>query len=328
LINFIHPEESFFFPNDFFIALVIFIIFISILMVYRHYFKLHQPSKNLISSNKNEKSVDMENTAELGTSDKLPKLDFSDKLTIIGIILTVIFTGIYPFIQKPILDYSVIYDENGNDSKFGIKVINRGFATANDVIISLKSSGDSFKTFTLEPFMNHTVNNSGTKGYVKIDFLSPSSQTILNSELLANSSSVENNDITTYVRSHESTGHYDTLIKIIFYLSLSIIFGFVFIYLSYWHKLGLKKLDNWQILHKREKRSLIYIILIILSYIVIFSVVYHMLNNNYNNINITNENWKLIYYPVLLITFIFIFGISIILFIRQEKSTLTKTNQS
>ncbi len=102
-------------------------------------------------------------------------------MTIIGIILTVIFTGIYPFIQKPLLDYSIV-DDIRDDSKFGIKLINRGFDTANDVIISLNPTGNSFKTFTLEPFINHHINNSsnGTSSYVQIDFLPPGSQTILN----------------------------------------------------------------------------------------------------------------------------------------------------
>jgi hypothetical protein len=308
LINFNHSEESFFFPNDFFIALVIFIIFISILLIYRHYFKLkHQPSKSSISLNKYEKPANMKNTQ---------KLDLDEKLTILGIILTVIFTGIYPFIQKPLLDYSIV-DDFRDDSKFGIKLINRGFDTANDVIISLNSSGNSFKTFTLEPFINHTINHSssGTSSYVQIDFLPPGSQTILIAEL-SNPSSSSNTTVTTYVRSQESTGHYDALIKIIFYLSLSVIFGFVFIYLSYWDKLKLKKPDNWKILHERERNSFIYINLIIVSYIVIFSIGYHMLINNSNGT--ISEYWKFFNYMILSI-FIFVLGISIILFIKQEK---------
>jgi len=307
LINFNHSEESFFFPNDFFIALVIFIIFISILLIYRHYFKLkHQPSKSS-SLNKNEKPANMKNTQ---------KLDLDEKLTIIGIILTVIFTGIYPFIQKPLLDYSIV-DDIRDDSKFGIKLINRGFDTANDVIISLNSTGNSFKTFTLEPFINHHINNSssGNSSYVQIDFLPPGSQTILNAEL-SNQSTSSNTTVTTYVRSQESTGHYDALIKIIFYLSLSVIFGFVFIYLSYWDKLGLKKPDNWKILHERERNSFIYITLIIVSYIVIFSLGYHMLINDSNGA--ISENWKLFNHMILGI-FIVVLGISIILFIKQEK---------
>jgi len=286
LIYFNHSEESFFFPNDFFIALVILVIFISILLIYRHYFKLkHHSSKPLSPSNKNEKSVNKENTR---------KLDLDEKLTIIGIILTVIFTGIYPFIQKPLLDYSIV-DYNTTDNEFGIKVINRGFDTANDVIISLTPDGNSFKNFTIKPFINHTfnnnkTNNSGLSRYVQIDFLPPGSQTILIAEL-SNQSSLSNTTVTTYVRSQESTGHYDALIKIIFYLSLSVVFGFVFIYLSYWDKLGLKKPDNWKILHERERNSFIYITLIIVSYIVIFSLGYHMLINNSNGT--ISENWKL-----------------------------------
>ena len=237
-------------------------------------------------------------------------------MTIIGIILTVIFTGIYPFIQKPLLDYSIV-DDIRDDSKFGIKLINRGFDTANDVIISLNPTGNSFKTFTLEPFINHHINNSssGNSSYVQIDFLPPGSQTILNAEL-SNQSSSSNTTVTTYVRSQESTGHYDALIKIIFYLSLSVIFGFVFIYLSYWDKLGLKKPDNWKILHERERNSFIYITLIIVSYIVIFSLGYHMLINNINGA--ISKNWKLFNYMILGI-FIFICSFSIILFIKQEK---------
>jgi len=109
------------------------------------------------------------------------KLDLDEKLTILGIILTVIFTGIYHFIQKPLLDYSIV-DDIGDDNKFGIKLINRGFDTTNDVKISLNSTGNSFKTFMLEPFINHNINNSsnGTSSYVQIDFLPPGSQTILN----------------------------------------------------------------------------------------------------------------------------------------------------
>ena len=307
MINFNHSEESFFFPNDFFIALVIFVIFISILLIYRHYFKLKYQLSKSSTSTKNEKSANMNNTQ---------KLDLDEKLTISGIMLTVIFTGIYPFIQKPLLDYSIV-DDIRDDSKFGIKLINRGFDTANDVIISLNPTGNSFKTFTLEPFINHTINNSssGTSSYVQIDFLPPGSQTILNAEL-SNQSSSSNTTVTTYVRSQESTGHYDALIKIIFYLSLSVIFGFVFIYLSYWDKLKLKKPDNWKILHERERNSFIYITLIIVSYIVIFSLGYHMLINNSNGA--ISENWKLFNYMILGI-FIFICGFSIILFIKQEK---------
>ena len=92
-------------------------------------------------------------------------------MTIIGIILTVIFTGIYPFIQKPLLDYSIV-DDIRNDSKFGIKLINRGFDTANDVIISLNSTGNSFKTFTLEPFINHTINNNNSENSVMFKLIS------------------------------------------------------------------------------------------------------------------------------------------------------------
>ena len=99
-------------------------------------------------------------------------------------------------------------------------------------------------------------------------------------------------------------------------MSLSVIFGFVFIYLSYWDKLGLKKPDNWKILHERERNSFIYITLVIVSYIVIFSLGYHMLINNSNGA--ISENWKSLNYMILGI-FIVVLGISIILFIKQEK---------
>ena len=325
MINFIHPDESFFFPHHLFISLVIFFIFISVLLIYRHYSKLKYQSYDSSNiSNKIEKQLDSyinttpSNSSISNKNAKFSeKLDVGDKLTIIGIILTVIFTGIYPFIQKPILDYSEV-DGDKNDAKFGIEVINRGFATANDVTISVQSNVGGFKLLTLEPSMNYTINKTDeTSSYVHIDFLPPSSETILNYEL-SNLPSVNNTTIMTHVRSQESTGHYDTLIKMIFYLSLSIIFGFVFIYLSYWHKLGLKRPANWKILHKREKKSLIYIFLIIVSYIVIFSMSYHILNSNYQNINITDNNWRL-GYPVILITFIIIFVISIILFFKQER---------
>ncbi|MGE0243798.1 MAG: hypothetical protein AB7P56_07705 [Nitrososphaeraceae archaeon] len=110
---------------------------------------------------------------------------------------------------------------------------------------------------------------------------------------LSNPNSSKETSVTTYVRSQDSTSHYDALIKIIFYLSLSVIFGFVVIYLSYWNKLRLKTPDNWKILHEREIHSPIYIMLIIISYVFIFSISYHMLNNNDHNLNITDTNWKL-----------------------------------
>jgi hypothetical protein len=68
-------------------------------MIYRHYFKIKQPAKYSIGLQKNYDTMNKGNVQEL---------DISDKLTIIGIILTIIFTGIYPFMQKPLLDYSIL----------------------------------------------------------------------------------------------------------------------------------------------------------------------------------------------------------------------------
>ena len=69
-------------------------------------------------------------------------------------------------------------------------------------------------------------------------------------------------------------------------------------------------------MHERERNSFIYITLIIVSYIVIFSLGYHMLINNSNGT--ISENWKLFNYMIIGY-FHCIFGISIILFIKQEK---------
>ena len=295
--DFIYPIESFLFPKAFLFSLFTLFVFTLIIFIKRQ----NLIFKKIRSFSSNTYKIDYLVNEEKGTEKE--KLGIEEKLTIVTIIITIVVTGFYPFIQKPILDFSLDNDIK-EDTKFTIKIVNRGLATANNVIVSINSSL-YINDIQLKPLLNTSESESNCKNYecyITIPTLPPGSITDIivslgtssntnNSlwlhniiyNILKDKSQDKNNKVTVYVRSSEAIGHHDSLIISIFYIGLSISYGLIFIYLTFLEKLGIQPPTKWKNLTER-KWSIAGFIVLLLSYIILFHLVYlvfHYYNHEY-----------------------------------------------
>ena len=81
-------------------------------------------------------------------------MNTTDRISFGGLIVTIITGVVFPFIQKPMLDYSY-YPENidKNSTKdLTIKIRNFGFAPARHVVSAMKGGNVSLSKLRLNPF--------------------------------------------------------------------------------------------------------------------------------------------------------------------------------
>jgi hypothetical protein len=150
----------------------------------------------------------------------------ADKLTLVGLVVTITVTGIYPFIQSPLLDYRI--RDAGPDEKdiktFKVDVHNYGLSPAKDVVISIDSYKAKFVNMTSKPILPIIQNISNKTGAALfgIQVLPPFSDTSIVANLNTTVNQVTN--LTAYVRSDERVGYHDTIPTAAFYLGLSSIY--------------------------------------------------------------------------------------------------------
>jgi uncharacterized repeat protein (TIGR01451 family) len=276
LIPISYPLESNFFPTQFIIALVSSLIFLVIIAGYRRFLlRIHR--NNAQSANEWTKT---------------------DTLTVIGIIVTLITTMLFPFFQFPLLDYTMNQVMNGGYVTFTIDITNRGLASANNVIISMKSEGMTFSNITSEPFIPNSNITSNKPGHavVEIEVIPAAASNRITGVL--NSTENNNQALTIYVRSDERVGYNNAFLIIIFYFTLLISYVLTFIYLVYWNKLkgyhvdntnklykdaGSKNnaglIKNWKQLEQRELSEIFKYFTIFVLYIILFLWTYLLIQN-------------------------------------------------
>ena len=157
-------------------------------------------------------------------------MNTSDSISFGGLIVTIITGMVFPFIQKPILDYS-FQPENVNKTStkdltkdLAIKIHNFGLAPAKHVVGSMKGNNLTFSNITSEPFLSKyfRTNTNGTTGYranvtvshktnatvsikdgfFDIDVLPPGSETSINSKVDV-SKIHKDTELIVYLRSDE-----------------------------------------------------------------------------------------------------------------------------
>lgn len=185
-------------------------------------------------------------------------MNTSDSISFGGLIVTMITSLVFPFIQVPLLDYSFepdyIFKQDPKD--LTIKIHNSGLAPAKHVIGALKADNLTFSKITSEPFLSNyfrtNTNTSGTTGYrantttgyktnttpsengfFDIDVLPPGSETSITTKMDISKS---NNDtqMTVYLRSDEGVGHVNYIVSITLGAYVAFLIGaplvFVYIY--------------------------------------------------------------------------------------------------
>lgn len=162
------------------------------------------------------------------------KLGLGEVISLATLFLTLVVSGLYPFIVSPILDYEVSYERLGKPKSdiqgYLISVTNWGLSPAKNVIFSLTSDNVRFYNFTSQPFLgNNTKSNTTVLGNAlfSISVLPPRSDTIIHFKA---DKAKTNQPLITYVRSDEKVGYHDIRTTIGFYVGLGVLVGFAFIY--------------------------------------------------------------------------------------------------
>lgn len=234
-----YPDESFFYPYHLVIAFVTSVIFLIIVLSYRHYLVRRAG-------------------APYTPPPDTPKVD---AIALGSLVASIAITGILPILLSPLLDYSVsILD---NNTKLTIQIENLGLASAKNIISSVSAKNVTFSNFESEPFLaNHFITNSSIlgHGFFEVNLLPPRSETIVNA-MLDSSKADQKQKMIVYVRSDERVGFHDTIITSIFYLSLGIIYVMLFIYLVYWDRVAGS--PSWKKLNMRRMREVAFYVILI-----------------------------------------------------------------
>ena len=176
-----YPLESTFFPTQLIIAIASNIIFLLILLGYR---KLH-----------------------IATGLDANSWGVGDTLTVMGILATLVGTMLFPFFVYPLLDYNVSQQVESGHTKFAIDITNRGLASANNVVVSLRSEGMDFSNLNYEPYQPKTLMTNDKTGYAAVEIgVIPAAAT---SVITGNLGGIESEYqlLMTHVRSDERVGY-------------------------------------------------------------------------------------------------------------------------
>jgi hypothetical protein len=208
--------------------------------------------------------------SDLDNREASNKAPLADSIALAGLFITLTVTGIYPFLQSPLLDYTLIPigNESNNIQKYSLEVSNWGLASAKNALFSLQSDNVRFLEFKPQPFLSsYFKENTNLTGYgfFEIHVIPPRSDTTIYAKL-DTSNANSNQPLVAFVRSDEKVGYHDTAITIIFY----IILGAAYILLFLWMVFK-KKLENIR------RRHIPWYLLIIVAYIVLFSLVYTLI---------------------------------------------------
>lgn len=175
-------------------------------------------------------------------------MNTSDRISFGSLIVTMITSLVFPFIQVPLLDYSfdpANIDKNSTKD-LTIKIHNFGLAPAKHVVGALGDGNVIFKDITSEPFLSKYFGNNikGTTGYranattnkdgfFDIDVLPPGSETAITAKIDVSKSS-DDTQMTAYLRSDETVGHINDIVSITLGAYIAFLIGaplvFVYIY--------------------------------------------------------------------------------------------------
>src|SRR5215203_1641473 len=193
-----YPIESFFFPYNPIIVSITSIIFFIIIFSLRKY---HGLRDSVVKAGNGEERKNRES------------LNKADAIALGGLIIGIVVTGLYPFLQAPLVDYSVTLSNipSNNDSKeINIVLENFGLDSAKNVIVSLNIIDElnrqidrvNFIKFKSMPFISTYLNQSNStagKGFVEIDNIPPRAKISLTAPLQEGESNTTNY-IVPYVR--------------------------------------------------------------------------------------------------------------------------------
>jgi hypothetical protein len=224
----IYPTESFFYPYHMVVAFVTTVIFFVIVLSLRHFMRMKETTFDKDSAKKRKGVIQNADIISLG-----------------ALIVSIVVTGILPFIQSPLLDYTASIKPNNNDTAsikpnkivandtVSIKISNDGLVTAKDVIISIDADNPNLNwtPFKSKPFLASLNNDNYAKGFAEIGNLPPRSETNLttvSTTPLSNNAAVH-----PYVRSDAWVGYHDTIPTAVFYSILGTSYVGLFIYMVF-----------------------------------------------------------------------------------------------
>jgi hypothetical protein len=264
--------ESFFYPYHLVIALITSVIFLVIVLSYRHYLKRkYKDAKNeKTKAQKREKYEHMFHMSSARTNQEEQPEEAptrADAIALGSLIVTIAITGILPIMLNPLVDYSATLQENG--TKLTIEIKNLGLGSANNVMSSVSAKNVSFSNFESEPFLaNHFRANSSIlgKGFFEISIMPPRSETFVSATLDPSRADV-NAEMKVFLRSDERVGFHDTLITSIFYFLLGMAYILLLTYWVYWRRQ----------LHKLEKSKIVVcVVAIAVAEIVVTAIYYYI----------------------------------------------------
>lgn len=216
-----YPPESFFYPYHMVVAFVTTVIFFVIVLSLRHIMRMGETTFDKDSAKKRKGVIQNADIISLG-----------------ALIVTIVVTGILPFLQNPLLDYTasinpVKHNKIVANDTASIKISYDGLVTAKDVIISIYADNPNLNwtPFKSKPFLASLNNSNHTNGFAKIDNLPPRSETILNTTSripLPNNTAIQ-----PYVRSDAWVGYHDTIQTVVFYSILGTSYVGLFIYMVF-----------------------------------------------------------------------------------------------
>ena len=214
----VYPSESFFYPYHIVYILITGVLFFVILgMLYKY----------SVIQDRDRSGKIVKKSIKTGK-----KIDIANSISLSSLIVTLVVSGIYPFLQNPLLDYNVNQVGEGqiaNTEKVKVTVSNYGIVSAKNTVFSMSSNNVKFTDFVPQPYLSDYFKTSSIdgSGLFEIAVLPPRSDTEITVTLDTSkiNQNIQTQDFRTYVRSDERVGFVGVLMTIAFYISL----GFFYI---------------------------------------------------------------------------------------------------
>jgi hypothetical protein len=268
-----YPLESFFYPYHMVVAFVTTVIFFVVVLSLRHFLRMTDVDQ---ATDKQRKGV----------------IQNADIISLGALIVSIVVTGILPFLQSPLLDYTATtlnstrtgqehtnstkslsitqqqpypniimpyvyiqsHQQHNNTQTYNatIKISNDGLVAAKNVIISIGADDYTFTRFKSTPFLSSHLNDNDYKK----GFVQIDNLPPRSETILTTNYTTTSKTpikIVPYVRSDAWVGYHDTIPTVIFYSILGTSYVGLFIYMEFGKKIIPTKRPFWEKYSKNWK---------------------------------------------------------------------------
>jgi len=170
-------------------------------------------------------------------------MNISESIGFATLIVTIITSVFFPFVQRPAINYQIADEiQNGQAvNRYRIDILNYGFVTAHNLIVSIRSSNGNLGSLVPEPYLSTGYTNDNATGsndtaFAKIGILPPFGAVTVHGEIDGRLQPASRMFEYVYVSSDEAIGRETPLTILVIMIVICFVIGASIAVYMLWRK--------------------------------------------------------------------------------------------